>query len=94
MNMPIIRLSLEGMQMSILHAFAQYQVENDAMVKEAVEAFLKPENVQRIVAQCVEREIKSALEKEISTFFLYGAGRDFLAKAVKEKLLSSMHDAE
>lgn len=89
-GIPIIRLELEGMKLAILHAFSEYQAGTDQAVKEAMEKYCSPENLARIVDQCVERELRAAIEKEIASFFQYGAGRQFLAAAVKQKLSESI----
>lgn len=88
-GIPIIRLELEGMKLAILSAFSDYQAAADEQVKAAMEKFCSPGNIRNIVEQCVERELKAAIEKEISSFFQYGDGRRFLAAAVKDKLSES-----
>lgn len=90
-GIPSIRLELEGMKLAILSAFSDYQAAADEQVKAAMKKFCSPGNIRNIVEQCVERELKTAIEKEISSFFQYGAGRQFLSQAVKQKLEESFN---
>lgn len=83
---PLVRLEVDYMKHSILHAFSEHQMKLDKDVKRAVERFCAPGNVTAIVNAEVERSLKSAIETEIHDFFAYGAGRHFIAAQVRKKL--------
>jgi hypothetical protein len=85
-GIPVIKIELEHMKHSILHAFSQHVADTDSMVKSAVEKFCTPENLQRILDNQVEAVLKAAIQEEVGTFFRYGDGRAFLRKAVTDQL--------
>lgn len=85
-SIPVVRLEVEYMKHAILHAFTEHTLKVDQDVKAAVEHFCRPENVRAIVAQAVDSVLKDAIEGEIRDFFMYGAGREALAQAVKDRL--------
>lgn len=87
-GMPILRLELEGMKLSFLRAFQELSVQTDAMVKSAVEDFCRPERLQKIIDDEVNRTLKAAIEKEVETFFRYGDGSE-LIKLLTRKALES-----
>ena len=83
---PVVRLEVEYMKHSILHAFAEHSAKIDTDVRAAVERFCTVENVRAIVGDAVDRALKAAIEEEINRFYRYGAGREFIKRAVAEKL--------
>lgn len=85
-GIPIIRLEIEGMKTAILTAFMENQLKLDSMLKDAVEKFCSPENVERIMNDAVNTTLKKAIESEIDTFFRYGKGNVVLKEAVTNKL--------
>ena len=91
MSVPVVRLEVGYMKHAILHAFTEYAAQIDVDVKSAVEKFCTPENVKTIIGKAVQDTLKSAIEDEIDKFFRYGAGRKFLAEAVKKKLSAGIH---
>lgn len=81
-SIPVVRLEVEYMKHSILHAFADYQVQVDEQVKRAVDAACTPDNLQRILNAEVKQEIERAIKSEVEHFFRYGSGKDAVRAAV------------
>lgn len=86
MNLPIVRLELEGMKESIVMAFSEYALKMDADVQSAVAAICTPENLTAMVTKYAKDAIDSAIRQEISNFYNYGLGREVIRKAVNETL--------
>jgi len=91
LSIPIVRLEVEYMKHSILHAFTEYSAQVDADVKAAVEKFCSGENVSRIIHAAVETSLKAAINEQIESFYRYGAGREVIKQAVSKAL--DRHDA-
>lgn len=89
-GVPIMRLELEGMKHSILHAFSQMSVATDAMVQVEVEKFCQPERLQEIIAQEVGRVLKASIENEVRSFFSYGDGGTYIKELTKLAIASSL----
>lgn len=86
MNIPIVRLEIEGMRQEIAVAFTQFQIKQDEMVQEALRLCLRPENVKAIIIEAVSEELQTAIEQEAKDFFRFGEGRELVKKLVIAKL--------
>jgi hypothetical protein len=81
-SMPIIRLSVEGMKLSILNAFHQHHVEMDTYVQDELERFCAPENLRRVMATHVDTVVGAAIRDALESFFRYGAGKKLITRQV------------
>lgn len=86
MNLPIIRLEVKGMRQQIAIAFTQFQLSQDAMVKDAIAKVCTPENVQRVIDEAVEKELESGIRTTVEDFYRYGDGRKLVTDLVIAKL--------
>jgi dTDP-4-dehydrorhamnose reductase len=87
MNIPVIRLEVEGMKRSIVAALLEHQAKMDADVIAAVEAYCHPQNISRIIHEAARTALDNAIREEVKAFFWQGEGRKAVAEAVKETLL-------
>lgn len=87
MNIPMIRLEVEGMKRSIVTALLEHQAKMDADVIAAVEAYCQPENISRVIHEAAQTALDNAIREEVKAFFWSGLGRKAVAEAVKETLL-------
>jgi hypothetical protein len=85
-SMPIIRMTLEGMQYTIMQCLHEAAAEMDEQIQLAVKEFVTPERIAKIVANTVEVELKAAIDSEIRNFYSCGAGRDTIRRAVLAEL--------
>jgi len=92
MNIPIIRLEVEGMRHSISVALSKHTMEMDAMIQDALASYCTPENIAHIIRSETTRALDEVIKQEISNFFYYGAGRRVVVEAVKEKLLRNLEE--
>ena len=88
MSIPIIRLEIEAMEASILHAFSEYETQLDADLRASVETFCQPENIKRVIDAAVQSALNQAIREEVTKFFYYGQGRAIVAKVVLDRLTS------
>jgi len=86
MNLPIVKIELSGMRQQVLHAFSDWQLQQDAMVRTAVEQVCTPENVQRLLNETVANELNNLIRESAESFFKYGEGREFVEHLVIAKL--------
>lgn len=89
MNIPLIRLEVEGMQHSISVALAEHQLQMDADVQQAIKEYCNPENIRNVIMRASSLAINNAITQEVEKFFSYGNGRRAIAAAVEKTLLSN-----
>jgi hypothetical protein len=89
MNIPIIRLEVEGMKYAIKTALTQHAFEIDTYIQEAVDQYCSDDNLRQVVTAQARAAIESSVKDEIDRFFR-GAGRKAVADAVTAALLFSI----
>lgn len=85
-EIPLIRIEVETMRQSMIHAFSRQMLRLDEMFKEAINDACQPEKVQAILTEAANKYIQEALKLETERYFLYGEGRKYISEKVKEKL--------
>jgi len=88
MNMPIIRLEVQGMKHTITHALMEHQTQMDEDIQKAVEDYCSEENISRVITQACRAELEQAIKEEVSSFFRYGDGRKAIKAAVGANLMA------
>jgi hypothetical protein len=86
MNIPMVRLELEGMKYAIISAFNVHQAEQDANVRAAVEAYCNSGNLQQVLNTAVRETLNRAIKDEVERFYTYGEGRALVKRLVQERL--------
>ena len=85
-----VRIDVEGMRHSIVHAFDAHSQELSAKVQEQVDLAIKHFDFNQAVAEVVDQElhhvIKSSVQSAFSGFAWDGALREELTKAVMERM--------
>lgn len=84
--LPVIRLTVEGMKHQIVTALSEYEMILSEEIKKAVEAYCRPENIERVVAEQARAVLDEVIRKEVEDFYRHGEGR----KAVKEAVLARL----
>ena len=82
MNLPIIRLEIEGMKHSILHHLGLHNDEIARLVEREIDDAIKNIDLRAKVRSEVER----AVTKSIEEYFRYGGGASAISQAVFESL--------
>ncbi len=81
MNIPIIRLEVEGMKYTMQAALQEHVARMDASIIEAVERYCTPENIDYVVQKAATEALDCAIKEEVRDYFSRtGNGR----KVVKE----------
>ena len=89
MNIPIIKLEIQGMRHTVCTALTQHTAVLDENIQKAVEEFCRPESLDALVRKIALQEINSAVSEEIQNFFRWsGNGR----KAIKEAVIKAMDE--
>lgn len=86
MNIPMIRLELDGMKYAIISAFNQHQAQQDANVRAAVDAYCSGGNLQQVLNTAVRETLNRVIKDEVENFYRYGEGRELVKKLVQERL--------
>jgi len=94
MNIPIIRLEIEGMRYQIATALAQHSFELGEGIQRAVAEFCTEENIDKVVNTLVNEQIKKTVQDEVTAFFSYGKGRTAVKSAVEEIMRSVFDEGE
>lgn len=85
-SIPIIKIEIESMRQSIVHAFRNQLLGIDEQFKLALDEACQPEKIQKLLTDSANSAIKEAIEEEVRHFFEKGNGRKLVAEKVREKL--------
>lgn len=92
---PRLRMTFDGLKGAIDFCLHDWQVKNSEIIRQAVERFCTPENIQAAVDEEVRETVDAAVREEIRTFFKYsGAGRKAIRDAIMAKLEASIKEDE
>lgn len=87
MNIPIIKLEVEGMKYAVLHALTEHAAKMDKSIQQAVESFCTEKNIDNIVREEAHRQLEAAVREEVKNFFGWsGNGRKAVREAVQQYL--------
>lgn len=86
MNTPIIKIEVEHMRQSMIHAFSEHVLKMDGLFQHAITEACKPEVVQEIVYDAARRYLRQALEEEVKNYLTYGEGRKLVRAEVEKRL--------
>ena len=82
MEIPIIKLEVQGMKKTIMHALTQHAAMMDEDIKDAVDRVCTSEYVSNLVAEVTQKEMTDAIERQIKYFYSYGEGYELIRQAV------------
>jgi hypothetical protein len=86
MSPPLIKIEVEHMRQSMVHAFSEHVLKMDGLFQHAIAEACKPEVVQEIVNEAAHRWLKEALDNEVKSYLMFGEGRDFVRAEVEKRL--------
>ena len=86
MPIPIIRLEIERMKQTIYAALTEYELQFDAMLKEALDSYCTEENIQAIVNITTQDTLNRVIKEEVRTFYEHGKGREIIKEAIVKRL--------
>jgi pyruvate/2-oxoglutarate dehydrogenase complex dihydrolipoamide dehydrogenase (E3) component len=89
MNAPIIRLEIEGMKHTVMHAMTQYMYQMDADIKDAIERACRPEIILALIEKTARQEIEKAVVNEVEAFYRYGEGHAVIRDVVMASMLKA-----
>lgn len=94
MNIPIIRLEIEGMKQTIIQAITQHTAMMDSDIQAAVDRICTPEYISSLVVDVAQKEMASAIEREIKAFYSYGEGYQAIREAVATMFTKKDEEAQ
>jgi hypothetical protein len=86
MNPPLIKIEIEHMRQSMVHAFSEHTIKMDSLFKDAIERACHPDAVRRIVYEAANQYLRQALDDEVKNFLTYGDGRKLVRSEVEKRL--------
>ena len=86
MNIPIIKLEIEGMRQTIQTALTEYALQFDSMVKEALDSYCTEENIKAIIDTTTRNTLNAVIREEVRSFYVHGEGREIIKEAVVKRL--------
>lgn len=87
MNIPIIRLEVEGMKHVVKMALMKEAAALDTAVQKAVDDYCTEGNINAIVRREAIAQVDAALKEEVRNFFIFSnGGRLAIREAVMEHL--------
>ena len=87
MNVPIIRLEVQGMKRTMQIALMQHSAQMDQSIQGAVEEYCTPENIDAVVRKTALDALDAAVREEVRSFFGFGQkGRAAVREAVQHFL--------
>lgn len=87
MNMPIVRLTLDGMKYAVAAALNEHVLNIEDEVKKALDEFVAEDTIPRMVTKIVRDEVSAAISEEVQRFFREtGIGRQAIRQAVDEHM--------
>ena len=89
MNLPIIKLEIEGIRNTLMVALKEQQLEMDEYIKKSVDDFCDPEKIKIFVQNAANKALADAIREEVKLFFWQGDGRKAVAEAVKTSILNN-----
>ena len=89
MNLPVLRIELEGIKQNIAHMFNQNNDELNKMVQETIESQLTEDWVQGEINQAVRSCMKSAIEDIANNWKLKNAITELMVDSI-EKTISKV----
>jgi phenylpyruvate tautomerase PptA (4-oxalocrotonate tautomerase family) len=92
MNSPIIRLEIEGMKQTIMHAMTHHMAAMDSQINAAVERACTPEAITVLIEDVARKQIAAAVTSEVENFYRYGEGRRAIKAAVIATLAKDDED--
>lgn len=85
-DIPIVRLSIEGMKQTMLYAFSDYQIATAEEVRRALEEATTPEAIHELCLRIARQEIERAVRSEVERFYRYGSGQ----QAVRRQIMAML----
>lgn len=85
-GMPVIRLEIEGMKHTIMHAMTQHLAQMDADIQAVVENLCTPARILEVITTTAQKEIDQVVKAEVERFYRYGKGQEAVKQAVARAL--------
>lgn len=86
MTLPIVQLTLQGMEKQIVAVLHEETAKLDTLVLEEIKRACSLENLTQVIHDAADRTIKEAIKSEIEAYYRFGNGRAAIAAAVAKKL--------
>lgn len=85
-QVPVIRLEIQRLKQTLMVALSDHATQMDADLQAALDRYLTPENVARIIDEEAHRQLDALIKEEVANWFRYGGGRQAIKEAIEAKL--------
>ena len=83
-HVPMIRIELEHWKQQMLSSFFDHQDQISAHVKDSMERVLSEDHFIATIDKHVEKLVTECIEKELKSYFSYGAGAKMIRSVIEE----------
>lgn len=84
---PVIRLEVQHMKQTMIHAFGQQQLDISAEVKRALDRECHPDRIQEIVDRTAREAVNIAVSDAVKHWWLTSeAGQQLIKQAIAERM--------
>lgn len=84
---PIIRIELDHMRQSIVHALSEYSTQMTEYVNGELQRIVDSFDYDAVVREVANEAISRSIKDEIDAYFRFGEGRKQINKLVEESFL-------
>ena len=91
-EIPYIKLEIEGMKYSIVHALNTHHADIEKHVEEVLQQVIEKFDYTAVVEEIAKNAIEKAVKSSVETFFLYGEGRKVIDAMVLKMIKQQRED--
>jgi len=85
-ELPIIKLELDRMRYSVVHAFNQRNAELEEIVNEELEKALENFSYAQEIRKVVDNVLQEAIKRAVESFFMFGGGQQVINEMIGDVL--------
>ena len=84
---PELRLELQNMKYTVIHALQQHNHEIEKYVEEKLKDVVDNFDYEKTIKEMANDVIRKSVENAVTSYFSYGEGNDLIKQLVAEKLI-------
>lgn len=88
-SFPVIRLQLEGLRHTVLHAFSEEQLKMDEMLKQELDRYLSDASLRMVLRNEVEANINLAVKESVHHWFVMSPDGQ---KLIKDRVAAELDE--
>lgn len=86
MNNPIITIEFQNMKHTLSTMLSEESVKMDKIFNEQLNVVISEDNVKNVMYETLSRELRKALQGQLTRYFQYGEGSQLIREVVEENM--------